>query len=353
MPKCGAALLTTVAALLLATAAAAEDHVAVVTNPEWLKVPGPDDLAGAWPAAAARKGVGGRAVVNCAVTVKGLLTDCTVVAEKPAGMGFGFSALLLTARFMMRPQMRDGAPVGGARVAIPINFEGPGTSTGTHLIGAEGPEIRVLRDPLWADAPTAAAVAAAYPASGRGVVGHVAMRCKIEPDGGLKACETVTESPAGHGFGVAARSLSPSFRIIPESADPHTLAIARVDVPVHFQPSAPQAPARVDTDPDWIRVLSSDKIQEVFPDKAADAGLQTGRAVLDCVADVHGGMTAYQVLNEEPEAMGFGPAALRVAAAMGINPWTVTGEAMEGAHVKFAIRLNRKEPEASTPPATH
>ena len=37
--------------------------------------------------------------------------------------GFGQASLRLTSRFRMRPQTRDGAPVGGARVTIPITWQ--------------------------------------------------------------------------------------------------------------------------------------------------------------------------------------------------------------------------------------
>ena len=68
-------------------------------------------------------GVGGRAELSCTVTAKGTVSGCSVVSEDPADQEFGAAALKLTRCFKMRPQTRDGAPVGGAKVIIPIRFE--------------------------------------------------------------------------------------------------------------------------------------------------------------------------------------------------------------------------------------
>lgn len=113
---------------------------------------------------------------------------------------------------------------------------------------------------------------------------------------------------------------------------------------VHFAPPTAGGFPGLLKNPDWVHSVAADEVQQVFPPKAADAGLKTGRAVLDCVADAHGMMTACQVVSEDPAGMDFGPAALRVASVMGVNPWTDDGLPAEGAHVKFAVRLNDKEP---------
>ena len=41
------------------------------------------------------------------------------------GPGLGTAALKLTRLFKMRPQTRDGQPVGGAKINIPITFQLP------------------------------------------------------------------------------------------------------------------------------------------------------------------------------------------------------------------------------------
>ncbi len=63
-------------------------------------------------------------------------------------------------------------------------------------------------------------------------------------------------------------------------------------------------------------------------------------------------MTACQTIEETPENMDFGKAAALVAAVMETNPWTEEGRPAEGAHVKFALRINQ-QPAAASGPATH
>jgi len=97
----------------------------VVTNPDWLRTPNGDDLARYYPERAQRNGVEGKATINCAVNTGGNLVDCRVADESPAAQGFGRAALKMAGEFHMRPETRDGVPVAGARISIPIRFRLP------------------------------------------------------------------------------------------------------------------------------------------------------------------------------------------------------------------------------------
>jgi protein TonB len=103
-------------------AAPAPPHPTVIANPDWLHKPSGAEVAMYYPERAMMFSAAGRAELACRVSVNGGLFDCRVTHEAPIDYGFGAAALKLSRLFQMRPLTRDGAPVGGARVTIPIEF---------------------------------------------------------------------------------------------------------------------------------------------------------------------------------------------------------------------------------------
>jgi len=95
----------------------------ILRNPDWVRLPSPDDIAEAYPAKAAAAHVPGRATLSCVVGAAGDVERCTAIAETPSGIGFGDAALALSPLFRMKLLTLDSVPVAGARVIIPINFE--------------------------------------------------------------------------------------------------------------------------------------------------------------------------------------------------------------------------------------
>jgi protein TonB len=69
--------------------------------------------------------VNGKASISCMVNAKGTLENCSVVSEDPPDMGFGDAAMKMTKLFKMRPATKDGQPVNGQSVRIPLRFQIP------------------------------------------------------------------------------------------------------------------------------------------------------------------------------------------------------------------------------------
>jgi TonB family protein len=322
------------------------------TPPGWLKRPGAAEFAKVWPREAFRRNLGGRAELNCAVSAQGLLEDCKVVSETPADMGFGGAALALAPKYVLRPAMVDGKAVGGARFQFGIRFEmqDEGEPALNSRLGSRsnpvGAAVLVVAHPTWARAPSQAQTLAAYPKAARPELtfGHVVLSCHVQPTGELRTCSTDSEEPGGQGFAAAAKTLVPAFQMIMGNAAPKDVARMEVVLPFHLMAPASGAGERVIAEPDWLGVLDPDAKENLFPARAAAAGLATGRVTLDCIADTAGRLHDCAVTSEDPANMDFGPAGRSVAGRMVLNPWTAGGQAADGAHVRFTVRVNKDDP---------
>lgn len=299
---------------------------------DWRKRPTQQELSAAFPVAA--NGVPGSANLLCEVDLDGALDRCTVTSETPMGLGFGAAALALAPQFLMTAGVPD---VLGHRpkVNIPIHFEA----------GTRGPSLLqedlLLVAPRWSKAPSFADLAAAYPRSAAGASGYVVLRCRVHRDGALEACEPTKEEPPGKGFGKAANSLTSKFRADAGPDFLHGASGAWTDLTVRLpDPSGADFTSHHIGAPDWLVGLDPTKTQKLFPPEAAAKGLKTGLGLADCVVAADGWLTSCHPLPGDPPDLGFSEAAVRVAQAMRMSPWTRASGPVDGAEVRLPIRFN-------------
>jgi hypothetical protein len=307
-------------------------------NPEWVKKPTASDLAGVFPKFKNGRGVDGRAVINCKIDETGFLQRCVVASEEPAGLGFGAAALQLAPQFRMTPKIRAGKPVPGGEMNIPIIWKGFGDY---HPVQAELNSL--VLDPPWTKTPSLAQVRAAWPANAKEAKsGQVALRCVFTRAGGLGDCQTISELPAGRGFGKAARSLIPFFSVRFAPDQIREMNKISVDVPFRFRDPAEPDNRKITT-PTWVRHLTAEGMAAVYPETALKAGIKSGLGVIGCVIGGQGQLSECEVRREEPAGQDFGAAAMEASKSMSINPWSKEGEPQEGLQMILPIRFNWQE----------
>lgn len=315
------------------------------SNADWATKPTASQLMGVYPVAARhRPPANARAEIKCKVNEEGFLRDCQVTRQSPENMGFGAAALALSPLFRMTPKIRGGKPVEG-EVTIPVHWNGF-----ENAPMPSGPVNSLVLDPPWTSTPTSAQVQAAWPAEATGAAnGQVTLRCELNRTGGLTACRTLSEIPADKGFGKAARSLTPAFRVAFAPDQVKTLSSYRVDVPFRFRdPASPDT--RKITMPKWTRTMTAEGMALVYPQAALKAGVKTGVGVVACVVDTRGELADCQVRREDPVGLDFGAAAMQAAKLMAMNPWSKEGEPLNGLPIVLPIRFNWQMP-AAPPPA--
>lgn len=102
--------------------AKSETPSANIKPPYWLRKPSGDDITAVYPRAAALRGLDGAGVIQCDIGPHGTMTSCVIIEESPAGYGFGLATLKLSARFQLKSMERDGVPVSGGTIKIPMRF---------------------------------------------------------------------------------------------------------------------------------------------------------------------------------------------------------------------------------------
>lgn len=301
-------MFTAVAMAILMQAPAGASSV--ITQPDWLRVPTRDEIGKYYPKAALREDLAGRATLSCRVSVDGRLTACNAVGVTPEGAGFGEAALAVSEVFRMRPQTRDGRPVAGGTVRIPLNFIIP-ANLRTAAVTARIPEFKgesLELDCRYRDQHLDNCFARGA-SSGRAV------------EAGLKAAEAVTLPPL-----------------------PTSKRQGRIVLPLVFtDASGLVAPPDVVTTPRWTRRPSATDMLRAYPEAARKRGL-VGNAVVQCRMATSGPLTDCAVLSESPAGEGFGAAALALTPLFRADELDGFGLKVEGRGIRIPIRFSPPPP---------
>jgi TonB family protein len=181
----------------------------------------------------------------------------------------------------------------------------------------------------WVSAPTAAQVAAAYPAAAKAAhqTGKAVLDCRLQPDGRLRACKTLSETPAGAGFGEAALKLTGRFTGYTSTGrDEH-----EIHVPIEFS-DAPGTPKIV------IGPTAKD-FQPLIAKAAGDKSVSKAEVLLDCKVGDKGAMTGCKAASESPAGLGVGDLAVKMAPKFIASLWGANGRPTLGANVKIPLEV--------------
>jgi TonB family protein len=320
----------------------------VVTNPDWLRRPSPDQLHTAFPTQATASE--GYVRLACIVTVQGLVRNCEILSESPAGQGFGQAALAITPQLLFRPGTVNGRPVEST-VTIPFPFNCSGASCGSMGDGPSGRKI--LNGIAWAEAPSQLEMVAAYPPKAKAahILGVASIECVMTADGSLKSCDTMSEEPRNQGFGKAAASLARYFKK-PVNISPDVKidgVVTRLSFTFGEQmfDGAPYvAKPRFTKAPTYAEMLAA------YPQGALKKDIVKGSAIVRCKVVVDGQLSDCALVQEEPVGEGFGAAVLSLAPRFKLSTWTDDGLPVIGTMVKLPIRFDIKDKTVlETPPA--
>ncbi len=301
----------------------------VITNPDWVKKPTPETMLSVWPKAAMEKGIDGKAVISCEVSRQGVMKNCVVVSEFPAGAGFGQAAIAMTPQLLLSPMKVDGVPVDGGRVQMPLTFKDSGGSTfGTN------PTLTIHR---WTTAPTFAQVAAAYPKKARDkkLGGRVVLDCKLAAAGKLGDCIEFAAQPPGLNLGLAAKTLARYFTG-PETVEGKSTKGMSTQIIVVFTPEMLNANIPTIGKPDWVALPTARDLAAALPTDNSLTG--TARIRLDCAVVVEGRVEDCKIISEDPPAKGLGTKALELVKYFQLTVWSQEGLPTVGGRVTIPIR---------------
>ncbi len=109
--------------------------------------------------------------------------------------------------------------------------------------------------------------------------------------------------------------------------------------PASAAPPGDRRTAKVVVDPSWVTKPTGEQIAQYYPAQADSARIG-GRVVIECHVQTSGSATDCTVISEDPPGLGFGEAAVKLAALFKMRPKTVDGVPVSGAGVTVPIEFD-------------
>jgi len=307
----GGAMLAITAAMLLqaapvaggAAASVASPQTINATSPQWERSPGPDDYLRYHPEAARKAFLNGRAVLLCHVASDGALDGCRAEDVSPTDAGFAEAALRMETLFKLPPPMRDGQPVDGGWLRVPLTFR-MSPDIQTAAVAVKSPEVTGV---------------------------SVYVECRYQ-QAGLDDCSVDGATGRAKDLALEAATLLK----LPPLPRPR----GRMAVTLTFAGDPPPpADKSVIIAPYWLRLPSGQDIARVFPDRAQRQEVQ-GLATVLCHVSSEGTLVNCEVTAEAPGGAGFGAAAMKLTPLFKMKPQTRDGTPVIGGTVRIPMRFN-------------
>jgi protein TonB len=100
----------------------------------------------------------------------------------------------------------------------------------------------------------------------------------------------------------------------------------------------PSVAAGAVSGPRWVRKPTGEDLGRVYPREAREKGIP-GWAKMRCKVTAKGTLTGCETVEEYPQLMGFGAAALRLAPKFEMTSKSPDGQSVEGGSVEIPIRF--------------
>lgn len=179
-----------------------------------------------------------KAAVTCTVGAGGAMGECHVTSESTPGVRLGDTALGLAQRYRAELWARTGQPSEGREINAKFDFAQGALSqrpdSMADMLARSG--VALVTAPDWEGKPSGRDVEDFYPPAALyyEVNGMVRLACKVQDTGATNGCYVMSEAPNGFGFGEAALSIAPLFKMKPATLGGKPVSGHLVVIPVGF-----------------------------------------------------------------------------------------------------------------------